>query len=60
MNDITQSEKENKKIHYNIKRKLNTSEIMNIWKNTLCVIGNPNKITVCLLRYLNKKKFFLI
>ncbi|OUM65526.1 hypothetical protein PIROE2DRAFT_7457, partial [Piromyces sp. E2] len=46
INELYQNEKEFKKIQYNIKRKLTTSEIMNIWKNTLCVIGNPNKITI--------------
>ncbi|ORX58457.1 hypothetical protein BCR36DRAFT_343705 [Piromyces finnis] len=44
ISELNQNEKESKKIQYNIKRNLTIMEIMNIWKNTLCVIGNPNKI----------------
>jgi len=44
MSELSKSEMESRKIQYNIKRKLSKKEIMNIWKNTLCVIGNPNKI----------------
>jgi len=46
INEIAQSEKETKKIQYTIKRKLTKEKIMDIWKNTLCVLGNPNEITV--------------
>jgi len=46
ISELSKNENDTKKIQYNIKRKLSRTDIMNIWKNTLCVIGNPNKIKV--------------